>query len=111
MLVIGSLDWLNYVTSGVFDEVHKISSHPQPIVVTSNKDDGVIKLFARNMKRVARMPVKDMGEILKTLKKHAKRRRVWSTSQMAKGKGSERPSLSNSSSTSSGSSVNKDWEN
>ena len=31
------------------------------------------------------------------------------TSQMAKGKGADRPSLTNSSSTSSGSSVNKDW--
>jgi len=42
--------------------VHKNSSNPKPIAVTSKKDDGVIKLSTWNMKRVAQMRVKDRGK-------------------------------------------------
>jgi len=78
--------------------------------VKNNKEGGTIKLSARNLKRVARMPIKDRGEILKILKIQAKRRKGRHSSQTTRLQTSFKPITSNSSSNTTSSSANNDWE-
>lgn len=91
----------------------------QPIIVKNNKEGGTIKLSVRNLKRVARMPVKDRGEILKILKIQAKRRKGRHLFQPAKLKSTTNSltsttssnNSSNNSSTSNKSTTSNDWAN
>jgi len=65
---------------------------------------------SRNLKRVARMPIKDRREILKLLTRQAKERKIRLRSKSSKSKGVVRSQPTKTSSNSSMSSVNKDWE-
>jgi len=108
-----SLDWLQQVSKGS-DEVvgsdstgKQIIPNPvQPIVGKKKKYGGRFKHSAHMLKKVARMSVKDRHEILKFLQKHSKLRKGRSTSS----KVLNQSNFSNNFSTSSSSSVNKDWE-
>jgi len=101
-------------TKGVVADAIKPSLNSNHIFFNGKKDVRVVKLSARNMRRVARMSVNDRGDILKTLKKQAKKRKVRTSSHSSKSKEPMLHSFPNThsdSSNSSGSSVNKDYEN
>lgn len=56
------------------------------MIVNNKKDVGVIKLSVRNLKSVARMSVKDRGDIVKILKTRKEKEGSSSTSTGKKAK-------------------------
>jgi len=86
------------------------SKNFQTVVCKKNKKklSGAFRHSSHNLKRVARMPEKDMMEILKVLKKQAKARKTRLLARSTKPNGTATTNSTKVSSSTSISSVNKD---